>query len=81
MGHLGAVGLDGNLIKFHGTVQMYVKPCWDVLLLEDFERAGKPGAVTRTVGDGTSAPVKDGVSEVGVYAGSFRATGLACHSQ
>ena len=32
-------------------------------------------------GDETSAPVKDGVSEVGVYVGSFRATYLACHSQ
>ena len=32
-------------------------------------------------GDETSAPVKDGVGEVGVYVGSFRATNLACHSQ
>lgn len=32
-------------------------------------------------GSKTSAPVKDGVGEVGVYVGSFRATHLACHSQ
>jgi hypothetical protein len=32
-------------------------------------------------GNETSAPVKDGVGEMGVYAGSFRATCLACHSQ
>lgn len=29
----------------------------------------------------TSAPIKDGVGEMGVYAGSFRATRLARHSQ
>ncbi len=60
---------------------MHVKPCWDVLLLGDFERAGGPGAVTRTVGDGTSAPVKDGVSEAVVHVGSFRATHLASRFQ
>ena len=32
-------------------------------------------------GDETSAPVEDGVGEVGVYVGSFRATYLACYSQ
>jgi hypothetical protein len=32
-------------------------------------------------GDETSAPIEDGVGEVGVYVGSFRATNLACHSQ
>jgi hypothetical protein len=32
-------------------------------------------------GDETSAPVEDGVGEVGVYVGSFWATYLACHSQ
>ena len=32
-------------------------------------------------GDETSAPVKDGVGEAGVHAGSFRATCLACRSQ
>ena len=32
-------------------------------------------------GDETSAPVKDGVGEVGVYVGSFRATYLARYSQ
>jgi hypothetical protein len=31
--------------------------------------------------DETSAPVEDGVGEMGVYAGSFRATRLARHSQ
>ena len=39
------------------------------------------GAVTHTVGSETSAPVKDGVSEAGVYAESFRAIRLACRSQ
>jgi len=29
----------------------------------------------------TSAPVEDGVGEMGVYVGSFRATYLARHSQ
>ena len=32
-------------------------------------------------GNETSAPVKDGVGEVGVYVGSFRATYLARYSQ
>ena len=32
-------------------------------------------------GDETSAPVEDGVSEVGVYVGSFRVTYSARHSQ
>lgn len=32
-------------------------------------------------GEETSAPVKDGVAEMGVYVGSFRATYLARHSQ
>ena len=32
-------------------------------------------------GEETSAPVKDGVGEMGVYVGSFRATYLARHSQ
>jgi hypothetical protein len=41
-------------------------------------RAGRGDA---NCGDETNAPVKDGVGEVGVYAGSFRATCLACHSQ
>jgi hypothetical protein len=39
------------------------------------------GAVTRTVGYETSAPVKDGVGEAGVYVGSFRATYSACRFQ
>ena len=41
-------------------------------------RAGR-GDANR--GDETNAPVKDGVGETGVYAGSFRATCLACRSQ
>ena len=41
-------------------------------------RAGR-GDANR--GDETSAPVKDGVGEAGVHAGSFRATCLACRSQ
>jgi hypothetical protein len=32
-------------------------------------------------GDETSAPIKDGVGETGVYVGSFRATYSACRSQ
>ena len=39
------------------------------------------GAVTRTVGYETSAPIEDGVGETGVYVGSFRATYLARRSQ
>ena len=41
-------------------------------------RAGR-GDANR--GSETSAPVKDGVAEVGVYVPSFRARYSACHSQ
>ena len=41
-------------------------------------RAGRGDA---NCGIETSAPVKDGVGEVGVYVGSFRATYLARYSQ
>jgi hypothetical protein len=41
----------------------------------------RAGAGDGNRGNGTSAPVKDGVAEVGVYVPSFRARYLACHSQ
>ena len=49
--------------------------------MDQYEVLTRVGRGDANDGNETSAPVKDGVGEVGVYVGSFRATYLARHSQ
>ena len=47
----------------------------------EYEVPARAGCGDANRGNETSAPVKDGVGEVGVYVGSFRATYSARYSQ